>query len=71
MKNKESVAYTKEQKKAFKAKELEELKVLLGKNKEQETQPIAEPKQTNKPKKVIENLKVKRKTIQKVKVKKR
>ena len=55
MKKKESLVYTKEQKKAFKAKELEELNVLLGKNKEQETQPIvAEPKQTNKSKKVIE-----------------
>jgi hypothetical protein len=54
LKNKESIEYTKEQKKSFKKKELEELKVLLGKNKEQEVKPVAEPKQTNKPKKVIE-----------------
>jgi hypothetical protein len=54
LKNKESIEYTKEQKKAFKKKELEELKVLLGKNKEQEVKSDAEPKQTNKPKKVIE-----------------
>ncbi len=54
LKNKESIEYTKEQKKAFKKKELEELKVLLGKNKEQEVKPVAEPKQTNKSKKVIE-----------------
>jgi hypothetical protein len=58
LKNKESIEYTKEQKKSFKKKELEELKVLLGKNKQQENLdqplPVAEPKQTNKPKKVIE-----------------
>jgi hypothetical protein len=54
LKNKESIEYTKEQKKSFKKKELEELKILLGKNKEQEPLPVAEPKQTNKPKKVIE-----------------
>jgi len=54
LKNKESIEYTKEQKKSFKKKELEELKVLLAKNKEQEPLPVAEPKQTNKPKKVIE-----------------
>ncbi len=54
LKNKESIEYTKEQKKAFKKKELDELKILLGKNKEQEVKPVAEPKQTNKPKKVIE-----------------
>ena len=54
LKEKDSIAYTKEQKKSFKAKELEELKILLGKNKEQETKPVVEIKQTNKPKKVIE-----------------
>ena len=58
MQNKESVAYTKEQKKAFKAKELEELKVLLGKNKQDNLdQPVFRQveKQTNNPaKKVIE-----------------
>ena len=59
MKDKQSIVYTKEQKKAFKAKELEELKILLGKNKEQEikeTKPVVEIKQTNKSKKVIEEL---------------
>ena len=64
LKNKESVQYTKAQQKAFKKQELEELKVLLGKNKgdEEEEQiappPMAEPKQTNKPKakKIIEEL---------------
>ena len=59
MKDKQSVVYTKEQKKAFKAKELEELKVLLGKNKEQEQneiKPVVKPEQTNKSKKVIEEL---------------
>jgi len=55
MKDKQSVVYTKEQKKAFKAKELEELKILLGKNKEDEIKSVVE-KQTNKPKKVIEEL---------------
>ena len=54
LKDKQSVAYTKEQKKAFKARELEELKILLGKKKEEEPKQVAEPKQTNKPKKVIE-----------------
>ena len=56
MKDKQSVVYTKEQKKSFKAKELEELKVLLGKNKEQETKPVVKPEQTNKSNKVIEEL---------------
>ena len=36
LKNKESVQYTKAQQKAFKKQELEELKVLLGKNKRDE-----------------------------------
>ena len=55
LKDKQSKAYTNEQKKGFKARELEELKVLLGKNKEEE---VAEPKQTNKSKKATERKKV-------------
>ncbi len=55
LKNKTTVEYTKAQQKAFKKNELEELKVLLGKKKEQENldQPLPKvEKQTNK--KVIE-----------------
>ena len=55
LKDKQSKAYSNEQKKGFKAKEMEELKLLLGKNKEEE---VAEPKQTNKTKKATERKKV-------------
>jgi hypothetical protein len=62
LKNKESVQYTKAQQKAFKKQELEELKVLLGKNKRDEEEEeqislpeIAQPKQTNKPKPKLTN----------------
>jgi len=55
LKDKQSKAYSNEKKKGFKAKEMEELKVLLGKNKEEE---VAEPKQTNKTKKATERKKV-------------
>ena len=54
LKDKQSKAYSNEKKKGFKAKEMEELKLLLNKNKEEE---VAEPKQIKKAterKKVIE-----------------
>ena len=58
LKDKQSKAYSNEKKKGFKAKEMEELKVLLGKNKEEEIKEVAEPKQTNKTKKATERKKV-------------
>ena len=58
LKDKQSKAYLNEKKKGFKAKEMEELKLLLGKNKEEEIKEVAEPKQTNKTKKATERKKV-------------